>query len=287
MEQKKYKIISDTTADISPEIAKAYDIEILPLTILFGTEMYKDQINLTTDLLYEKAQSTNIFPKTSATAPAEYEESFKPWLDKGYDIVFMTISSKISSTMNNAIQAAKNLNASDRVHVLDSFNLSAGTGMQVIKIAEELNSGASLEEVIKHQQERRDRIVGMFAIETMLYLYKGGRCSTLSYHVGKGLKMKPIIELKEGKMGVKKLKMGKITKALDYMVDCLKDDIKEGYPITEIYMVGSKANPSRDYLIKEISKYVDPLCISYKEANSVIATHCGPGTVGFFYEKNK
>ena len=251
---KKYKIITDTTADIPVEIAKAYDIVVLPLTIIFGTEEYKDQETITTDQLYEKIDRTNIFPKTSATPAFAYKEVFEKYLNEGYDIIFMTISSLISSTMNNAIAAAKMLNAEDRITVLDSKNLSCGIGLQVINIAQALIDGKTLDDIKIMQAMMRDNIVGLFGIQVLDFLFRGGRCSSLSYIFGKALKIKPIIELKDGKMGVKhKIISSKMKPSIKYMLcgtyaklACqLRILLKISTPSTVIFpAVGSKS-PSK------------------------------------------
>lgn len=283
---KKYKIITDTTADIPVEIAKAYDIVVLPLTIIFGTEEYKDQETITTDQLYEKIDRTNIFPKTSATPAFAYKEVFEKYLNEGYDIIFMTISSLISSTMNNAIAAAKMLNAEDRITVLDSKNLSCGIGLQVINIAQALIDGKTLDDIKIMQAMMRDNIVGLFGIQVLDFLFRGGRCSSLSYIFGKALKIKPIIELKDGKMGVKhKIISSKMKPSIKYMLDILEKDMKTNL-ITDVYVAYSYSDEV-EYLKEKLLKYFSEHAIHMKEANSVIATHCGKGTIGMFYEKKK
>lgn len=284
MSDKRIKIITDTTANLPKQFASDHNIRVLPLTILLGTDMYKDQETLSTDELYNKVKANKIYPKTAATPPAEYAEIFKTYLDEGYEhIIFITISSLISSSMNNAIQASKILEAEDKITVLDSLNLCLGTGMQIMKLTEDIENNLPLEEIKENFIKRRNEILSIFAIETMEYLYKGGRCSALSYHIGKGLKMKPVIKLTDGKMGVDKLKLGKIEKALDYMVDQLKEFEKEGKTYTEIYITPSHAEKSKDYVYKKLVELGVPKNkIHVEEATGVIACHCGEGTLGIF-----
>lgn len=282
---EKVKIICDTTSDLTSAFAKAYNIEVLPLTINFGNEEFKDQVNITPDEIYQKVEETKIYPKTSASTSHYYQQIFKPYLDEGYKIIFMTISSHISSSMNNAILASRELEAEDKIFVIDSLNLSYGTGLQVQQIAEDLQKGLTIEETIAHIKEIQPKIFGEFFIDTMTYLHKGGRCSGLSAAAGKVLGLKPIIKLTDGKMGLYKIQRGK--KAIKFLVEELKDDLKHGYYVEDVFVVASKADELVKTLMEELSEIVDKNKVLVKEANSVIACHCGPGTVGIFYVKHE
>lgn len=281
---RKIKIITDTTADMQPDAAKAYDISIMPFTITFGNEIYKDGQNITVDDLYKKVEETGVYPKTAAINIQEYYDEFKPWLDQGYDIIYMTISSKSSSAMNNAILAARQLGAEDRVHIIDSKHLAMSIADILIQIGDDINAGYEIDEIIKRAEEKRDRMQTMFVISTLTFLNKGGRCSNMAAFFGKMLKFHPVVWMNDGAIEIYKIKAGKVTKAVDAMFEQLEKDIKEYY-IPEVYVGDSRGDDLAEYLIEKLSKYFSTDQIHRFKPQCVIATHCGPGTVGLFYDR--
>ncbi len=281
---RKIKIITDTTADMQPDAAKAYDISIMPFTITFGNEIYKDGQNITVDELYKKVEETGVYPKTAAINIQEYYDEFKPWLDRGYDIIYMTISSKSSSAMNNAILAARQLGAEDRVHIIDSKHLAMSIADILIQIGDDINAGYEIDEIIKRAEEKRDRMQTMFVISTLTFLNKGGRCSNMAAFFGKMLKFHPVVWMNDGAIEIYKIKAGKVTKAVDAMFEQLEKDIKEYY-IPEVYVGDSRGDDLAEYLIEKLSKYFSTEQIHRFKPKCVIATHCGPGTVGLFYDR--
>ena len=248
---RKIKIITDTTADMQPDAAKAYDISIMPFTITFGNEIYKDGQNITVDDLYKKVEETGVYPKTAAINIQEYYDEFKPWLDQGYDIIYMTISSKSSSAMNNAILAARQLGAEDRVHIIDSKHLAMSIADILIQIGDDINAGYELDEIIKRAEEKRDRMQTMFVISTLTFLNKGGRCSNMAAFFGKMLKFHPVVWMNDGAIEIYKIKAGKVTKAVDAMFEQLEKDIKEYY-IPEVYVGDSRGDDLAEYLIEKL-----------------------------------
>ncbi len=281
---RKIKIITDTTADMQPDAAKAYDISIMPFTITFGNEIYKDGQNITVDELYKKVEETGVYQKTAAINIQEYYDEFKPWLDQGYDIIYMTISSKSSSAMNNAILAARQLGAEDRVHIIDSKHLAMSIADILIQIGDDINAGYEIDEIIKRAEEKRDRMQTMFVISTLTFLNKGGRCSNMAAFFGKMLKFHPVVWMNDGAIEIYKIKAGKVTKAVDAMFEQLEKDIKEYY-IPEVYVGDSRGEDLAEYLIEKLSKYFSADQIHRFKPKCVIATHCGPGTVGLFYDR--
>ena len=256
----------------------------MPFTITFGNEIYKDGQNITVDDLYKKVEETGVYPKTAAINIQEYYDEFKPWLDQGYDIIYMTISSKSSSAMNNAILAARQLGAEDRVHIIDSKHLAMSIADILIQIGDDINAGYEIDEIIKRAEEKRDRMQTMFVISTLTFLNKGGRCSNMAAFFGKMLKFHPVVWMNDGAIEIYKIKAGKVTKAVDAMFEQLEKDIKEYY-IPEVYVGDSRGDDLAEYLIEKLSKYFSTEQIHRFKPQCVIATHCGPGTVGLFYDR--
>ena len=142
----KVVVYADSTCDLSEELIMEHNIGIVPLYVTFGEEIFKDKIEINPDILYRKVDQNGVMPKTSAAPMGDYYEAFKQELDKGNDVIFFSIGSTLSSSVNNARLAAEEL-GNDRVAVIDSLNLSTGIGLQVLKAAKFAKEGKSLSEI--------------------------------------------------------------------------------------------------------------------------------------------
>ncbi|MCR5350423.1 MAG: DegV family protein [Acholeplasmatales bacterium] len=279
----KVKIISDSTCDLGVELAKKYDIEIIPLYVVFGEKSYIDGVEITTQQIYDKVKECGELPKTSAITEPIVEEVFKKWLDLGYDVIYTGISSQMSRTYQTAMMVSENL-GKDRVHVVDSKNLSTGIGLILLKACKDRDKGLSAEEIVKNMEYNASRCKVQFGIEKMDYLHKGGRCSGVARFFGTLLKMKPVIFVREGKMTVGKKPIGKMKVSLDAMYNMLKDDIeKNNVDLEFIFVTDSIAEESKAYLLPKVKELCPNTEVIHTTAGGVIASHCGPGTIGILY----
>ena len=282
----KIKITADSTADLSKELCEKYNITQLPLCITLGENIYTDGVNITPDMIYHHVSSTKQMPKTSAINSEQYKNFFNSVLAEGYDaIIHFNISSEMSVTHNNAKLAAEDFN---NVFVVDSKTLSTGTGLQAM-YASELASQEkfSAEEIYNKVIARIDDVQSSFILDKLDYLYRGGRCSAVSMFGANLLKIKPSIEVKNGKMGVGKKYMGKYDKCvLKYVQDILNTYKNPDY--TRIFVTHTKVDPELvntviDYL-KQNSKFKE---IIKTTAGCTITSHCGPNTLGILFYSNK
>ncbi len=280
---KKIKIISDSTCDLSEELIKQNDITIIPLLVLFGEEEYKDGVTIKTRELYDKVKKVNYLPKTSAISPADFAKTFLEYTKKGYDIIYTGIGSTLSATFNSAKIAKSELNL-DNVYLIDSLNLSSGSGLVVLKIAKLRDEGMDASS-IKENIEKHviPNVRSQFAIQTMEYLHRGGRCNSLTRFLGTMIKLKPIIKVVNGVLSVGKKPLGPMTKALDVM---LKDAVSEKDKIDPdfFFVTHSLAYDSADYILPKVKEQFDFVKNIYcTEAGCVISSHCGEGTIGLLY----
>lgn len=192
---RKIKIITDSTSDLNEEHYKMLDAEILSLGVNFGEIHYVDRVDITTEEIYKKVKETNKLPKTNAVNVGEMLVSFEKYLKNNEDIIFVPISSKMSSNYNNALFAKEELEKEygDHIRVLDSGSLSSGIGLQLFAIKKDIDDGKTLDEVYELAVERTKRVNAEFVVDTMEYLYKGGRCNGLSYFFGKNFHLHPVI----------------------------------------------------------------------------------------------
>lgn len=280
----KVKIITDSTCDLGKDLALKYDIEVIPLYVNFGEESYKDGINISTEELYKLVEKKKELPKTSAIDLVTIEETFKKWLDQGYDIVFTGISKQMSRTFENALMAREELNAMDRIFIVDSMNLSTGIGLTLLKACDYRDQGLSAKEIAEKMEDITKRVKAQFAIETMEYLHKGGRCSSVARIFGTILKIKPIIFVREGKMSVGMKPLGKMKVALDKMISMFLEDYKNGnVDRDKVFITHSIALESEKYIRERLEAEVKDMEIISTVAGCVISSHCGRGTIGILY----
>ena len=281
------KIISDSTCDLSQELLRKYEIDILPLHILLGDKEYEDGKNITPDQIYAWSDANKTTPKTSAPALADAMELFRPYAEAGREIVCFSISAGMSTSGNVMRLAAEELGASDRIKVIDSANLSTGIGLLVIEAAIMAKEGKTSEEIITKIEELKPLVRASFVVDTLTYLYRGGRCSGLAALAGGALKLHPQIVVVDGAMKPAKKYRGNIMRAtLDYVKD-MEAAILNAHK-DRVFITHSGSDPKvvqevYDYL--EGLHYFDEICIT--RAGGVVSSHCGYGTLGVLYIANE
>lgn len=281
----KIKIITDSTSDLTPTLYKKLGCDIARLKVNFGLESYVDGKDIDIDKLYQLVEEKQVLPKTSACSVGEIIELFEKNIKEGYEIIFVGISSLFSSNVNNARIAALSIENSDKkIRVVDSMSLSSGIGLLLFKIHEDINADLSLEEVYQNALKIIQNINAEFVVDTMEFLFKGGRCSGLSYFFGKAFKIHPVIRVENGGMVVHKLPRGRIEKGVDVQINEFKEQLeKNNVDLSNIFITHSKGGDSIQYMFDEVSKLVDPSIISITEAGCIVSSHCGKGTIGLLY----
>ena len=275
------KIITDSTCDLTEELIKKFDIEVLPLYVNFGQETFKDGIEINTPKLYEEVEKRKALPKTSAIPALELEEKFREWVNQGYEIVYTGISGQMSSTLQNAKIAAKEI-GEDKVFAVDSKNLSTGISLLLLKACKDRDAGLSAKEIAANLEKNTEKVYTQFVIETMEYLHKGGRCSGIARFAATVLRIKPIIQVREGKMSVQQKPIGKTKVALDKMVAQIKGD-KDRLDPDCIFITHSIAPESAVYLNEVLKKEFPGVPVYETMAGCVISSHCGKGCIGILY----
>ena len=274
------KIITDSTNDLEKELLEQLDIEVIPLFVNFGEESYLDGVEINTDQLYAKIDEKNELPKTAAATIFTFEERFKYWVEKGYDVIYTGISKQMSRTFENAYIASQEFEG--KAFVVDSMNLSTGIGLLLLKACKYRDQGLSAKEIVANLERDRHLVLSQFAIEKMDHLHKGGRCSSVAALLGTVLSIKPIIAVREGKMHVQKKPIGPMRKALDTMLKQIIAD-KDRLDLDHILLTHSKADKSNEYLLAKLKEEFPNVNIVNTNAGCVISTHCGVGTIGILY----
>lgn len=280
------KIISDSTCDLSPELIAKYDIDILPLHILLGEEEYEDGKNITPEQIYSWSDENKTTPKTSAPALTDAIELFKQYIDEGREIVCFSISSSMSTSGNVMRIAAEELEAEDRITVIDSANLSTGIGLLVIEAAIMAQNNHTVEEIVSAIEALKPNVRASFVVDTLTYLYRGGRCNAVSAMAGGVLKLHPKIVVENGAMNASKKYRGKINSAIMTYVKDMEDALKAARP-DRVFITHSGCDRT---IVEEVHSYLENLGVFSEiletRAGGVISSHCGPGTLGVLFIQN-
>ena len=277
------KIISDSTCDLSPELIAKYDIDILPLHILLGEDEYEDGRNITPQQIYDWSDAHKTTPKTSAPSLAEAIDLFRPYIEEKREIVCFSISGSMSTSGNVMRLAAEELEASDLVTVVDSANLSTGIGLLVIEAAIMAEKGQSAAEIAATIESLKPNVRASFVVDTLTYLYRGGRCNAVSAMAGGVLRLHPKIVVENGAMDASKKYRGKINSVIMSYVKDMEEDLKSARP-ERVFITHSGCDRTT---VDAVRSYLESLGILHEiletRAGGVVSSHCGPGTLGVLF----
>jgi len=278
--ERKVKIVADSTCDLNQELLNRYQIEVIPLNVNLGDESFFDGVDIHTPDLFAYYKKTGKLPTTSAPTPAYYEDFYQKWTQEGFEVVHFSISAELTVTPNIAKMAAEKF---DNIYPIDSRNVSNGMGILAVKAAELRDEGLSGCEIRERILGMTDKVRTAFMISTLLYMYKGGRCTGVQALGANLLNLKPCIEVENGKMGVTKKYRGKLETVLCQMVeDKLRDaeelDLSRLMVIN--YDAGEKVVAAVTAKIKEFQNFKE---IDQNVCGCSVSVHCGPGTLGIIY----
>lgn len=278
------KITSDSTSDLTPELLARYDITILPLYVSLGSDTYRDGVDVHPDDLFSYVDRTGQLPSTAAVNVADYQSCFSKFSPNYDAVIHINIGSDFSSCYQNACLAAEDF---DNVYVVDSCNLCNGHGLVVMEAALRAERGDTAENIVTYLKELTERVETSFVVDKLDYLVKGGRCSSAAALGANLLKLKPCIELTDGKMHVGKKYRGSFDKVLqDYVRDRLSG--RQDLALDRIFLVHTRCDAETVEAVRqEIKKYANFGEIIETVAGSTISCHCGPNTLGIMFLRSK
>ena len=277
---EKIKIITDSTLDLPAELIREKDIEVLPLLINFGEESYLDGVEITTKEMIDKIDATGVLPTTAQVTPNRFEETFKKYLDEGYKIVVLTLSSDMSGTYQSAC-IAKDMLESDDIVVIDSRNVTSGLGLLVLKACELRDKGLGIKEIEEGILKAIPKVKCSLNFESLENLVRGGRLSKTAGTIGSVLGLRLILEIKDGKMSVKDKVRGS-KKALKKLVsDFESADVDFDSPIVLLELLNEDVYQGlKIYFQEKNINYIDA------KVGCTVGIHSGIKPCGiFFFEK--
>lgn len=281
----KIRITADSTCDLSESLLQKYEISILPLNIVLDMKSYSDGEEISPDEIYVWSEKMHKTPKTAAVAYDRALEMASAFQKSGDEMIFFGISESMSTTCNVMRMVKEELNYTG-MYVIDSQNLSTGIGLQVLRAAELAAQGLAAQEIVTQIEQERGRVRASFVVERLDYLAMGGRCSSVVALFGGKLKLKPRIEVTDGKMEAGKKYRGNQDKVILKYVQDMEMQLRQADP-HRIFITHSGCEEA---VIRSVEEYLKGLHhfeeILITRAGGVISSHCGPGTLGvLFYEK--
>ena len=278
------KITADSTCDLSAEIVDDLNITLVPLLVLIGDEAFRDGVDIKPADIFKYVEEEGKTCKTAAVNTYEYECFFDGLSPKYEAVIHICIGSSFSSCYQNATLAADSFK---NIYVIDSQNLSSGSGHIVYEAACMAKAGASVEEICRNLTELIPRVDASFVIDRMDYLYKGGRCSGFEMIGAKILNIKPCIEVTNGKMTVGKKYKGSFDHCLEqYIRDRLY--VKQNIDYSRVFITHPMCSAQTIERVKDtILRYAHFDEIIETPAGCTVSSHCGPNTLGILFKRRK
>ena len=277
---KAVVITADSTCDLSTDLRERYDIHVIPLTITLGDDTFLDGQGFTPLDMYARYRKDGTLPKTSAVGVQEFIDFFSQFTEQGFNVVHLAISAELSNSYNAACMAAAELGG---VYVVDSRMLSTGVGLLAIEGAECRDRGMPAKEIAQHLRALTDKVQTSFVLDTLEFMWKGGRCSGVAALGANLLHLKPGLEMKDGKLGVYKKYRGNINSVYKQYI---KERL-EGRKVRPEHVFITESGEVDDSVLEEIYALVRETIpvkeIHHTVAGCTISTHCGPKTLGILF----
>ena len=273
-------ITADSTCDLSPELCSRFQIQVIPLTITLGEATFLDGESFTPADMYARYREDGTLPKTSAPSVQSFLDFFRPFVEQGFEVVHLDISSELSGSFNAARLAASELSG---VYVIDSMMLSTGVGLLAIEAAECRDRGMSAFDIAVHLSDLRSKVSTSFVLDTLEFMWKGGRCTGVTAFGANLLKIKPGLEMRNGKLEVCKKYRGNINHVYQqYITERLSGKkVRPGHVfLTESGEVDPAVLKDLEVLVKQLTGCKE---IHHTVAGCTVSSHCGPKTLDVLF----
>ncbi len=276
-------IVTDSTAGLHSDVIGSNPISILPLQCIFGEEIYRDGVDISPTEFYTRLKTTKVMPTTSQVTPAQFQDTYSHLLNEGYDILSLHISSKLSGTIDSAIQA-RNMFPGARIDIVDSLSTSMALGFMVLTVARAAAQGASLAECHALAEQAIKHTGVLFLVDTLEFLHRGGRIGGAAAFLGTMLNMKPILELRDGKIeAVERVRT--MNKAVDRLIALAEERIGSQKPV-HLSTLHANSYENAQLLLDRMKERFHVTDVSetvLTDVSPVLGTHTGPGALGLCY----
>jgi len=278
----KIAVVTDSTSYIPTDLVQKHNITVAPQVLIWDDKTYRDGIDIQSTEFFTRLKTAKTMATTSQVSVADMQNIFQGLVDKDYEVMGIFISSKLSGTIQSALQAKELMGrAGEKVTVFDSQSTAMALGFQVLSTARAAQDGASLNDCIATAEKARANSGLFFAVDTLEFLHRGGRIGGATRFLGTLLNLKPILALEDGKVeGLEQIRTK--TKAHERVLELIVENTKGKSPVRLATLHANAADDAKVLLTKAESE-LHPVESIFSEVSPVVANHAGPGTVGLAY----
>jgi DegV family protein with EDD domain len=277
---KKVAIITDSTVSLPTEMLQELNISLVHQILIWGDQSYLDLIDIQVEEFYHKLKTAKVMPTTSQATVPDFKEVYNRLINEGYDILAILLSHKLSGTIQSATQA-KEFFPGANIEIFDSLATSLAMGWQVLAAARAAKGGASLKDCLAVAEKARANSGVVFVVDTLEFLHRGGRIGGAARFLGTALNLKPVLELKDGKIeAIERVPTQR--KAINRMIEVVKERIGDRTPV-KIGILNADVPEKGRHLEAQCAELFKPNELIFSPVSPVIGTHAGPGTLGIAY----
>ena len=280
MSRGKIAIVTDSTAHIPDSLLEGLDISVIPVWLLWDKDRLRDGVDIDPPAFYRRLRQSRTLPTTSQPSIGEFETVYRQLAAEAEAIVSVLVSSKISGTVASAQAAVERL-PELKIRIVDGLSASMGLGFAALAAAKAAAAGKSLEEVVVAAEEIKDKVHLLFVVETLEYLHRGGRIGGARRMLGTALKIKPILQFKDGL--IESLSQARTkSKAIALMMEIAEERLG-GKPMAEAAVVDIDSPQEGDRVAGQVKERFGLSVVHRSGASPVVGTHVGPGTIGIAF----
>lgn len=278
----KIALVTDSTAYLPKEHLERYGITVTPQVLVWGDQTYKDGIDIQPDEFYERLKTARVMPTTSQVSVVDMHQAFSGLLEQGYEVLGIFLSSKLSGTLQSALQGREDLTkGKDKVEIVDSNSTAMAMGFQILSVARAAAEGASMSECKALAEKARAYTGVYFVVDTLEFLHRGGRIGGAQRFLGTALNLKPILAIQDGKVEALERIRTK-GKALERLMNIIAEQTAGKSPVRLAALHANAAIEAKT-LLDQTAKLVNATEAIFTSVSPVVGTHTGPGTVGLAY----
>jgi DegV family protein with EDD domain len=269
------KVVVDSTSDIPAQLAKEWDITVVPAYVVFGDKSYRDRLDISDDEIYARLDHDPVFPTTSVPSPQDFADVYNKLADETNEIISIHVTSRESGVYNSALLGKGLVSKKCHIEVIDSLSLAMSYGILAIVAAREAKTGASLEKVADVVRQSIPRMHLLMILDTLKYVVRGGRVGKSYGLLGSVLRIKPLLTMRDGKLmlaGVARTRAKAIKRLYDFV---------EGFPqVSEVAVSYTTSKEEAEALAEQIKADFPDIPLYFTRVGPVLGTHAGPGAMG-------
>jgi DegV family protein with EDD domain len=278
----KIAIVTDSTAYIPSDLVQKYNLTVTPQVLIWGEETFRDGVDIQPDEFYARLKTAKVMPTTSQVTPITMKTTFEGFIEKGYDVLGIFLSAKLSGTIQSVVQAKEMMgSAGDKVRFVDSKSTAMAMGFQVLTVARAVEDGANMDDAVALAEKATEHTGVYFAVDTLEFLHRGGRIGGAKRFLGTALNVKPVLAVLDGRVeAVEQIRTKK--KALERVFELVSEQTKGKTPIRVASLHAAAEGEART-LLEKATKELNAIESIMSTVSPVVGTHAGPGTVGLAY----